>query len=85
MDVTTQGERSILLSSPKELASSRRIARRMKTPRRVLTFLTSLLAVALIASAGLAVIRTPAHSQTRVADAEAGTDSTCSDQGAAAR
>ena len=53
----------------------------MRAPRRVLTFLTSLLAVAMIASAGLAVARPsmPSPDETATSESDAGT--TCVDQG----
>ena len=53
----------------------------MRAPRRVLTFLTSLLSVGMIASAGLAVTipSTPSPGETATSESDAGT--TCADEG----
>jgi hypothetical protein len=56
----------------------------MRAPRRVLTFLTSLLAVGMIASAGLAVTKPsmPSPGETATSESDAGT--TCVDEGSRA-
>jgi hypothetical protein len=52
----------------------------MKAPRRVLTFLASLLAVAMIASAGLAVTRPSSPSPNETATSESDEGRTCVDE-----
>jgi hypothetical protein len=56
----------------------------MKAPRRVLTFLTSLLAVGLIASAGLAVTKPSMQSPGETATSESDAGTTCVDETPAA-
>ena len=56
----------------------------MRTPRRVLTFLASLLAVGMIASAGLAVTRPSMPSSGETATTESDPGTTCVDEGSPA-